>query len=263
MSSANDILFFGDTHGGFAHCLTVVEQVRPRAIVFLGDLQAGEPLHDILHDVMKLTEVWWIPGNHDTDSELIYDNLFASELADRNLDGRVAEIAGLRIAGLGGVFRGRIWTPQQAKWNYFSPDDFIKSVSPRIHFRGGLTLKQRSSIFPSVYMALRTQCADLLVTHEAPSCNRYGFAAIDRLGRQLKISKLFHGHHHDTYDYRPHFQRMGFEAYAVGYRGVTNLAGEIIRAGETDGEYPDRVAEVHRRIYHLCCPTKPFPKNTD
>lgn len=244
MLDANDILFFGDTHGGFAHCLSIVEKIRPQAIIFLGDLQAPAPLHEVLADVMHLTDVWWIPGNHDTDSAEIYDNLFASRLADKNLHGRVANIAGRRVAGLGGVFRGRIWSPHQESWNFFSPEEFIQKGPQRLRFREGLALKQRSSIFPETYMSLRIQQSDILVTHEAPSCNKFGFAVLDRLARQMGVKKLFHGHHHDTYDYSEHYPLMGFETYAVGYRGVTNLAGEIIRPGENDGEYGCRVATV-------------------
>ncbi|MGZ5802336.1 MAG: metallophosphoesterase family protein, partial [Burkholderiaceae bacterium] len=50
-----------------------------------------------------------IPGNHDTDETRHYDHLFGSTLADRNLHGRIETIAGVRIAGLGGVFRTKVW----------------------------------------------------------------------------------------------------------------------------------------------------------
>ena len=245
---ANDILFFGDTHGGFYHCLDIVQQVKPKAIVFLGDLQAPQPLDEILHDVIKLTDVWWIPGNHDTDNEEYYDNLFSSHLKDKNLHGRVETIAGIRIAGLGGVFRGRIWSPHKEEWNYYSQEEFFKKSHPRTHFRNGLSLKQRSSIFPETYMMMRNMRSDILVTHEAPSCNKFGFYAIDRLARQMGVRKVFHGHHHDTYAYQAHFPRMHFEAYAVGYRGACNLAGEVIRPGEMDGEFADRVAILKKKL---------------
>lgn len=56
-----------------------------------------------------MTEVWFIHGNHDTDSDDDYDNLFNSVLADKNLLGRVVEVERLQIAGLGGVFHSQVW----------------------------------------------------------------------------------------------------------------------------------------------------------
>lgn len=242
MENANDILFFGDTHGGFEHCLSIVECYKPKAIIFLGDLQASAPLHLVLKDVVPLTQIWWIHGNHDTDSYDYYTHLFDSPLANYNLHGRVANIAGYNVAGLGGVFRGRIWDPQKEGWNYYAQQDYTEHLSPHLRFRNGVSLKQRSSIFPETYMALRKQRCDIFVAHEAPSCNRFGFFAMDRLTQAMGAKKYFHGHHHDTYDYSAHFQRMGFEAFAVGFRGVTNLAGSCIRAGDMDGQFDNRVA---------------------
>lgn len=238
------VLFFGDLHGGFDHCLPIVEQYRPQAVILLGDIEAPEPLHEMFSALRELTQVWWIHGNHDTDAEVYYDNLFASELAPYNLDGRVVKIAGIRFAGLGGVFRGKIWHPANACWNYFSPEDYINDAKPRDLWRGGVSLRNRSSIFPQTYMNLRCQQADILVTHEAPSCNRFGFSVIDRLARQMGVCAIFHGHHHDNYDYSPHFARMGFETYSVGLRGVTGLDGSIIKAGDEDGVHESRLARV-------------------
>ncbi len=51
------------------------------------------------------------PGNHDTDIDADYDNLYDSRLAERNLHGRVVTTAGVRVAGLGGIFRGQVWMP--------------------------------------------------------------------------------------------------------------------------------------------------------
>ena len=53
--------------------------------------------------------------------ELDYDNLWGSELADRNLHGRVVEIAGYRVAGLGGIFRGKIWNPAEPREKVLFP----------------------------------------------------------------------------------------------------------------------------------------------
>ena len=106
-----EIWFCGDNHSKFRHIIDPVKAHRPTAIVLLGDIQARKPLHIELAEILSLTEIYWIFGNHDSDSEDDYDNLFLSGLRDRNLHGRVTNIAGVRIAGLGGVFRERVWMP--------------------------------------------------------------------------------------------------------------------------------------------------------
>lgn len=244
MDTNNKILFFGDTHGGFDHCTEIVRQIKPQAIVFLGDIQTPYPFHEQLADIINLTEVWWIHGNHDTDTEQQYDNLFLSELKHRNLSGRVCEVAGVRIAGLGGVFRGKIWDPAKPGWNFYSPEAFIAGGGFRASWRNGVNLRHRSTIFPSEYEALLKEKADVLVTHEAPSCNRFGFQVLDELARHLGVHTHFHGHHHDNYDYSTHYARMGFRTFAVGYRGVTALDGRIIFPGEMDGQHENRVARI-------------------
>lgn len=72
----------GDSGGACPTC------VSREAIVLLGDIQAHQPLHIELSPILNLTDVWFIHGNHDTDSDADYDNLWGSELADRNLHGR-------------------------------------------------------------------------------------------------------------------------------------------------------------------------------
>lgn len=245
MNAKARIFFFGDTHGGFEHCRDIVMAGKPDAVIFLGDIQAHQPLHAILHDIRDMTDVWWIHGNHDTDSPTVYHNLFDSEFADRNLHGRVVDIHGVRIAGLGGVFRGTIWNPARPFWRFYSPQDYeTHSLLKAGPGGSGDRLRHRSSIFPSDYELLMQEQADILVLHEAPSCNRYGFTVLDRLATCLGVSRVFHGHHHDHYDYSAHFDRLGFAAYAVGLRGVLNMDGTVIRAGELDGSGDDRVASL-------------------
>ena len=111
--SAPKLMFFGDPHGGLERVIAVVERYQPKAIVLLGDIQARQPLHLELQPILDRTEVWFIHGNHDTDSDADYDHLWGSELANRNLHGRVVEIAGYKVAGLGGIFRSKIWDPRQ------------------------------------------------------------------------------------------------------------------------------------------------------
>ena len=249
------IYFFGDVHGNFKHVISSVLEKRPKAIVLLGDIEAQQPLERELQSVLALTDIWWIHGNHDTDNQKNHDNIFGSALADRNLHGRVVEIDGLRVAGLGGVFRGEIWYPDSpdAPVNFESYDVYQQNSEPgRIHAaaqhralrRGemaevkaaGKLLTHRSSIFYADWLELQSQQADILVTHEAPSCHRNGFKAIDELARAMKVTKAFHGHHHDRRDYSPTWDQIGFKAYGVGLRGITDQDGNGVRAGELDQE---------------------------
>jgi len=220
------ILFCGDPHGQFGHIIEAVQEHRPAAVILLGDLQAQRPLEVELATILDQTEVWFIHGNHDTDSVADHDHLFGSDLAERNLHGRVVEVAGLRIAGLGGVFRGKVWTPP-APSTFENPKQYLASCGKGNLWRGGLPLKHRSTIFPDDYERLQKQRADILVTHEAPSAHPHGFAAIDDLARRLGVSTSFHGHHHDQLDYSTERTRLGFDAFGVGFRGIFDQDGRI------------------------------------
>lgn len=74
--------------------------------------------------------------------------------------------------------------------------------------------------------------ADILVTHEAPSCHPYGFTAIDKLARALGVTRLFHGHHHDGRNYQAFEGVLGFRAFGVGLRGLCDSEGHLVRPGE-------------------------------
>jgi hypothetical protein len=167
------LMFFGDRHGDFAPVIAAVDRFRPEAIVLLGDIQAHQPLHVALDPILDKTEVWFIHGNHDPDSDADYDNLWGSELADRNLHGRVVEIAGCQVAGLGGVFRGKIWNAQRPveEAAFASGGALCRSMRPEVRWRGGRARRHRSSIFPGDYLHLQqVSPADIQVTHEA--CRR-------------------------------------------------------------------------------------------
>lgn len=173
----SEILFCGDPHGEFRHIVRIVEERRPLAVVLLGDLQAMRPLHEELAAIRD--KVWFIHGNHDTDSKEDFENLFDSELAERNLHGRVVTLSdGRRIAGLGGVFRETVWYPPAAA-RFDSPEAHALAVPPHDRWRGGPQRCHWSSIYPCVVDQLAGLEAEILVTHEAPSCHAHGFALID------------------------------------------------------------------------------------
>jgi len=249
------IFFCGDVHGQFDHVIAAVDALRPHAVVFLGDLDPRRPLEEELAPILGSAEVWFIHGNHETDEADTACNLFGSRLADRNLHGRVVDVAGVRIAGLGGVFRRKIWWPPEAPAfqryeDYIRFTQVMRRRSKADHGedapgRGGGCLtedrpesreqrRHRSSIFPDVYERLAAMSADVLVTHEAPSCHPYGHASLDELGRCLGVRWAFHGHHHDRLDYSAMTDRLGFRAFGVGLRGIASLDGEVIVEGEDD-----------------------------
>ena len=240
------ILMLGDVHGDICHLPAVVVAERPAAVIFLGDIESPVPFDELVAEISTLTEVWLIPGNHDTDSEANYVNLYESALAERNLHGRVVDIAGLRVAGLGGVFRSRVWYPPEEP-KVLSLEELVankfrhkkaltaaelarlkyRQASPEVAqlARTGQLRKHRSSIFYADWFTLYGQQADILVTHEAPSCHPHGFSEIDALAQSMKVKFAFHGHHHDCLNYRAYDERFGFQAHDVGFRGVTDMYG--------------------------------------
>ncbi|RSZ44145.1 metallophosphoesterase [Variovorax sp. 3P27G3] len=202
--SAPKLMFFGDPHGNFDLVIAAVERLQPEAIVLLGDIQACRPLHVELRPIMDLTEIWFIPGNHDTDSDADYDNLWGSELATRNLHGRIVEIAGFKVAGLGGIFRSKIWDPRRPmdEAAFQSSDAMRRTMKSHERWRDGISRKHRSSIFPDEYQRLlRSGPADILVTHEAPTAHPHGWKVIDELAEKLGVELAVHGHHHQNIDY--------------------------------------------------------------
>ena len=244
------ILMFGDTHGQFRHVLPIVKQERPDAIIFLGDLEPQRPLEVELADVLKLTEVWFIHGNHDVDSQAYHDHLFGSALAARNLHGRVVEIAGVRVAGLGGIFRESVWmpVPVEADPVYASYADLQTDLARLVAYHqvspakmAGELRKHKSTIFWDTWMELYGQPADILVTHEAPSCHPHGFQVIDALAQSMGVKFSFHGHHHDRLNYSAHEARLGFSAHGVGLRGVTDMYGGMLLAGQMDEQRMGRL----------------------
>lgn len=234
------ILIAGDSHGDFHTLIRAVRKHRPAAVISVGDLQPQRPLQEELAPILELTEFWYVHGNHDTDSEADFSNLWGSALAQRNLDGRVVEIAGVRVAGLGGVFRGRAWMPP-AKPTFESLDAFLRAHDTARPGHENLPRIHRSTIFPEVYHRLGRERAEVLVTHEAPSAHPHGFEAIDLLAAAIGATRVFHGHHHDSLDYSAFNAESPFRAFGVGLRGISDLDGTRIVAGEKGAERAERV----------------------
>lgn len=149
------------------------------------------------------------------------------ELADRNLHGRVVDIAGRRVAGLGGVFRGQVWLPPETPL-FASSNDFLMRCGKGNHWRGGLPRKHRSSIFPDHYDQLVAEACDIIVSHEAPFGHRYGFSALNELAGAMGARLIVHGHHHENLDYP---ETDGLRAMGVGYRCIRDDKGNLVFDG--------------------------------
>lgn len=235
---STNILFCGDTHGSLRHVVDTALKLKPMAVVLLGDIQSPRPLHEALAPIRDL--VWWIHGNHDTDEPESWTHLCESELADRCIDGRVVTLAdGTRLAGLGGVFRQTMWYPP-AEPTHVSYDAWLESLQAGWRKRQTMYASQRlihrSTIFPDAYLGLARQRADILVSHEAGGAHPHGFDAIDELAAAMGVQATFHGHQHDNLDYRGKWPSLGFQAYGVGLRGITDRTGAVVVPGEEDAK---------------------------
>lgn len=200
------VLFYGDPHSKWEPLLAGVKQHKPHSVIILGDLIDGKfDPHGITvarSALMQLLDqgidVRMISGNHDVDSDDIYDFVFG-EFGHLLFDGSVIELgpSRLRVAGLGGVFRGKVWDPKRSGGPAFwSPTDWLQANPKTSWFRGGLARKHRVSVFPSHVDELRQNSAHILVTHEAPGTHQFGFGVIDDLAKDLGVKLLVYGHHH-------------------------------------------------------------------
>lgn len=223
MNHHHRILFAGDPHGDFQPLIAVVRKFRPEAVILLGDYDLDRPLDHYLGEIMDMTQIWWIAGNHDFQSPSKYHNLFHSSLAESGLHLRVREIGGLKIAGLGGIFLGRVWyPPQKPKW--LNKQHFL-SAQERAGAAGSLSLKYKSAIWHDEFQALKRLKADVLVTHEAPGSHRFGFGAISELGSAMGVKMIFHGHLHENYIGTV---RNSIKVVGVADRAVADLNGNTL-----------------------------------
>src|SRR6185312_14629407 len=118
-------------------------------LILLGDCDCDVPLRRVLAPALEAGwQVRWILGNRDTDSERTFDNL-AGDCPDGDFGGRVVAVDGVRIAGLGGVFKPRVWHPlENDPPSFRMRAGFLAALPAREHWRGGLPLWHRDTIFP-------------------------------------------------------------------------------------------------------------------
>lgn len=222
------ILFAGDPHGNFSPIIRACLARPAGALVIVGDCDCHQPLPRIMAPVLDAGwSVHWILGNHDTDTDHGFDHLVAAH-PDGDLGLCVTEIDGLRIGGLPGVFKPRIWypradTPGEAiePARFPTRESFMEALRPDQLWRGGLPLWHRDTIFPEDFDRLAAERFDILVAHEAPSSHPYGFAVLDDLARSAGAWLVVHGHHHDSYD---RVMANGVRVRGLGLSEVYELA---------------------------------------
>ena len=158
---------------------------------------------------------------------------------ERNLHGKVTTIAGFKVAGLGGVFRGQIWNPDGEEvpeirnWQALVSSQNAKRPNrqrfehPTIEqiSRDGLLRTHSSTIFYDDWLNLYGQQADILVSHEAPDCHQHGFKAMTGLAQSMRVKWAFHGHHHQHRNYSEHTAQLGFLAFSVGFMSIVDQYG--------------------------------------
>lgn len=227
------ILFAGDPHGSYEHLFRILQERKGEeiALVILGDLQLTTPAE--LDKLAQLGDIWFIHGNHDSKTVAAFDSIWGSDWKNRNIHTKVVDIQGVKIAGLGGVFRGHIWMPPNRPM-FLDPIHYCQYCPQERIWRGGLPLRHRTSIFPSDVEALEGQKADILITHEAPRPHPQGFSVINQLAKKMDVCKIFHGHHHDNFDYRLINSNKACDIFNIGFRSLADINGNYLIVGVDD-----------------------------
>lgn len=229
------IWFLGDVHGSFDHIgkSLALGLPQPQWLVFLGDVEIDHvPFKEILAAIKHNypgVNFAFIHGNHDADTyehwEMLHDCGEAMPL-----HGRVVSLNGIHVAGLGGNFMGRVWNPP-ADAKFHAKKDAMNRGP--FQWRDGQRPKPslHAAIYPADFNSLACQRADILVTHEAPSCHPHGFQALDELARSMRVVRSFHGHHHDdrSEEYAKLRGSLRFDARAVDFCGIKNGLGQPVQ----------------------------------
>ena len=237
------IVFIGDIHQQWNWVEKGLAALSepPRAAILLGDIQCERPLDVLAAPLLSRgIPVHWIFGNHDNDGgPEMWANLVEPTRNPRTapgaLHGKVVEIEGVRIAGLGGTFRPRIWeppTPPRVHAREDLPADVAtlgagwrpEHIEALVHSLG------TTAIWPEDYHDLASQRADILVTHEAPGSHPGGNPALDALARAMGARMIVHGHHHVSY---LAMAEDGLHSMGVGAAWGTSITGKVVWPGDT------------------------------
>ena len=233
------LVFVGDIHQNWAEVEAGLAALPapPAAAILLCDIGCTQPLDQVAAPLLdRGVGVHWIHGNHDYDGgPEMWANLAAPERNKRTaaLHMRVAEIGGVRVAGLGGVFLRQVW-PANAAPRLHRRDQLaahLAATRPDLDATGVAALGAflaATAIWPEDVATLSSQQADVLVTHEAPSSHPEGVAALDDLARAMGARLIVHGHHHVTTHARA---ADGLRVLGVGDAWGVGLDGAIVWRG--------------------------------
>lgn len=244
------IAFLGDIHRDWDSIDRGLAALRQqlKAAVLLGDIECHQPLDQIATPLLdRGIAVHWIFGNHDHDGgPQMWANLVDPSRNPRTaagaLHGRVSDIQGLRVAGLGGTFSARVWHPPSEPRLRHRAElvEDLRKAGPRWRAGHLANLAQAltaTAIWPEDYEILSKQRADILVTHEAPASHPAGHAALDALARKMGAKLVMHGHHHVTYRAR---SADGLSVMGVAAGWCADHAGNVLWQGEP----PRRMADL-------------------
>ena len=248
-------LYCGDPHGQFRHIIEAAGQTKASAVVMLGDMEPQQSLHlELAPLIARATPLFFIHGNHDADSDALWERVWGSELAHCNVHGRVVELPnGQRLAGLGGVFRESVWYPSASAAREGAPayrtmQEHAKSTPRHVRWKGGPLRKHWGTIYPEDVDKLADMRADVLITHEAPGYHPNGFQLLDTLAQSIGAKVTVNGHHHDGLKSTARWAAQGFRSFGVGLRGITAIDedgnAEVIVPGELDEQRSYRQRSV-------------------
>ncbi len=243
------IVFIGDIHQHWHHIEAGLASLPspPTTAILLGDIQCERPLDELAAPLLSRgIEIHWIHGNHDNDGgPEMWENLASASrnpvTSSRALHGKVRSIGGLRIAGLGGTFRPRVWSPPDAPRLHrrvelaHDLENLGPGYGPGQRRALGHSLRT-AAIWPEDVAALASQKADVLVTHEAPSSHPQGNVVLDDLARAMGARLIVHGHHHVA----SHAEaRDGLKVLAVASAWGATIDGQVLWEGEKPRPLPN------------------------
>ncbi len=235
------LIFIGDIHQNWHHVEAGLCALPspPHAAILLGDIECALPLDQMAAPLLdRGVGVYWIHGNHEHDAgPEMWANLVAPERNPLTSAGalhtRVIEIAGVRVAGLGGAFLPYVW-PANAPPRLHRREQLAADLAvnhPDLGAPQAATLAHfltTTAIWPEDMDALSVQKADVLVTHEAPSSHPAGVSVLDALARAMGARLIVHGHHHITSRAQAD---DGLRVLGVGVAWAVGLDGTVVWRG--------------------------------